>query len=78
MVFKVEYMSACFEQNVLLTLSQVIAINCDNALNNDTMSEGVEAQSIAEGFEFDTQESCLHCMPHTVHLPALEVNELIA
>jgi hypothetical protein len=42
------------------------------------MSEGVEAQSIAEGFEFDVQESRLHCMPHTVHLPALEVNELIA
>jgi len=42
------------------------------------MSEGIEARSIAEGFEFDAQESRLRCMPHTVHLSALEVNELIA
>ena len=40
------------------------------------MSEGIEARSIAEGFDFDAQESRLHCMPHTVHLSALEVNEL--
>ena len=32
------------------------------------MSEGIEARSIAEGFEFDAQESRLRCMPHTVHL----------
>jgi hypothetical protein len=42
------------------------------------MSEGIEVRSIAEGFDFDAQESCLCCMLHTVHLSALEVNELIA
>lgn len=62
--------------NTMLTRNQVIAINCDNASNNDTMSEDIEARSMAEGFEFDAQESRLRCMPHTVHLAALEVSNL--
>jgi hypothetical protein len=40
------------------------------------MSEGVEAQSLAHGFKFDAQEGRLRCMPHTVHLAAIEVNGL--
>ena len=58
-------------------IDQVIAVNCDNASNNDTMTDDLEAQSAAEGFEFDSQESRLRCMPHTVHLAALEVIKLI-
>ena len=54
-------------------LGQVIAINCDNASNNDTMAEDLEVRSTSEGFDFDAQESRLRCMPHTVHLAALEV-----
>jgi len=34
------------------------------------------AQSVAEGFEFDAQERCSHCMPRTVHFTALEVSQL--
>jgi hypothetical protein len=58
-------------------IDQVIAVNCDNASNNDTMTDDLEAQSAVEGFEFDSQESWLRCMPHTVHLAALEVIKLI-
>ena len=65
----------CFlKQKFSLMGFQVIAINCDNASNNDTMAEGLEAQSLAQGFEFDAQENQLRCMPHTVHLAAMEVN----
>jgi hypothetical protein len=38
------------------------------------MAESLEARSVAEGFEFDAQENRLRCMPHTVHLAAVEVN----
>ena len=42
------------------------------------MSEGVETLSLAHDFEFDAQEGRLRCMPHTVHLAALEVSFLTA
>ena len=38
------------------------------------MSEGVEARSLTHNVEFDAQEGCMCCMPHTVHLSALEVS----
>jgi hypothetical protein len=55
-----------------LTLPQVKCINCDNASNNDTMMDGLETLHAEAGLEFDAQEARLRCMPHTVHLSALE------
>ena len=63
---------AIFCSNYYLIISQVIAINCDNASNNDTMAEALEILHQAAGLEFDAQEARLRCMPHTVHLAALE------
>jgi len=50
---------AIFCSNHLLTVDQVIAINCDNASNNDTMAEALEICHQAAGLEFDAQESHL-------------------
>ena len=52
---------------------QVVAINCDNASNNDTLAECLETLHCRDGFEFCAEEAQLCCMPHTVHLAALEV-----
>jgi len=52
---------------------QVIGLNCDNAPNNDTMADELEVLHEADGFEFDATEARIRCMPHTVHLSALEV-----
>jgi hypothetical protein len=46
----------------------------DNATNNDTMMRTLEQFHRAEGYEFDAEQSRLRCLPHTVHLAAIEVN----
>lgn len=56
--------------------SKVLAINCDNASNNDTMMDELERISNLKGYEFDANEARLRCMPHTVHLAALEASRL--
>jgi hypothetical protein len=63
-------------QHSITTLNpiQVIVFNCDNASNNDTMMEELEHLHKAEGLEFNSLWACLRCMPHTVHLSALEVS----
>ena len=53
---------------------QVKSVNCDNASNNDTMMDHLERLHEEDGYEFDTTEARLRCMPHTVHLSALEVS----
>lgn len=55
---------------------QVVGLNCDNASNNDTMADELEVLHEADGFEFDATEARIRCMPHTVHLSALEVHRL--
>lgn len=37
------------------------------------MLEGLERLNEEHGFDFDAQESRLRCMPHTIHLAAMEV-----
>lgn len=54
-------------------LLQVLAVNSDNASNNDTMMEELEKISTLNGHDFDAEEARLRCMPHTVHLAAIEV-----
>ena len=48
-------------------------MNCDNASNKDTMTEHLELLHDTDGYEFNATEACIRCMPHTVHLSALEV-----
>lgn len=53
--------------------SQIIAINSDNASNNNTMVEHLGILSEEDNVEFRASDARLWCMPHTVHLAALEV-----
>jgi hypothetical protein len=59
-----------------LNSTQVIVFNCNNASNNDTMVEELERLHKAEGLQFNSLWARLRCMPHTVHLSALEVSLL--
>jgi hypothetical protein len=56
-------------------LGQVIAFIMDNATNNDTMVEGIEARCKAIGIKFSAKHARLRCMPHTCHLAALKVRK---
>ena len=50
-----------------------MAIMMDNASNNDTMMEAIESRCHEAGIKFSAQKSCMHCMPHTIHLAAIKV-----
>ena len=52
----------------------VWAINADNATNNNTMAEELERICDKEGYLFNASEGRLQCMPHTVHLAAIEAS----
>ena len=52
------------------------AISSDNATNNDTIMESLELLLAGDGIEFSVEETHVHCMPHSVHLAAMEVDEL--
>ncbi|KIM79415.1 hypothetical protein PILCRDRAFT_10252 [Piloderma croceum F 1598] len=56
---------------------RVVAINCNNASNNDTMVDELERLHAEDGFEFKATEAQIQCIPHTVHLLALELLEFI-
>lgn len=45
----------------------------DNASNNDTLIEAIEARCCAAGIEFSARHSRMWCMPHTIHLAAMKV-----
>jgi len=45
----------------------------DNASNNDTMVEHLEALLQHDFADFNSSHVRMRCMPHTVHLAALEV-----
>ena len=57
---------------------QVMAINCDNATNNDTMMDALERHCCAHkpAIPFSTKVAQMWCVPHTVHLAALQVHHL--
>ena len=52
---------------------QIVAINADNAANNDTMVEHLETLLQGDFVDFRPSDVRMRCMPHTVHLAALEV-----
>jgi hypothetical protein len=58
---------------------EVVAINADNASNNNTMVKHLETLLQRQDFvEFNPSEVRMWCMPHTVHLAAMEVLECIS
>lgn len=56
---------------------RVVAINMDNALNNDTMIEHLEALLQHDFIDFNPSYVRMRCMPHIVHLAALELLKAI-
>ena len=50
-----------------------MAINADNASNNDTMVEHLEVLLRQDFVDICPSDVRLRCMPHTVHLSAMEV-----
>ena len=42
------------------------------------MCAHLETKLNAEGIQFEASEAHIHCMPHTVHLAALEVLRSVA
>jgi len=47
----------------------------DNALNMDTFVEAIQQLAEAVNISFNVTWACLCCMPHTVHLSAIEVSD---
>lgn len=45
----------------------------DNASNNDTMVESLEKCCKAHGIQFSAAVARMRCLPHTIHLAALQV-----
>ena len=48
----------------------------DNATNMDTLVDGIARHAHAAGIDFNAEWARLHCMPHTIHLSALEVSSV--
>ncbi|KAM5546301.1 hypothetical protein V8D89_000427 [Ganoderma adspersum] len=51
----------------------VMAINCDNATSNDTLIAEIESLCHEHGIRFSAKQAQMHCVPHTIHLSALEL-----
>ncbi|TFK33873.1 hypothetical protein BDQ12DRAFT_614499, partial [Crucibulum laeve] len=57
--------------------NKILAFMLDNASNNDTLVEGIEKRSTENGIPFNAVWARLRCMPHTVHLAAIQLLEAI-
>ncbi|EDR01432.1 uncharacterized protein LACBIDRAFT_311023 [Laccaria bicolor S238N-H82] len=55
--------------------NRIMAIMMDNASNNDTIMEAIESWCCAAGIKLSAQKSCMHCMPHTIHIVAIKLLE---
>jgi hypothetical protein len=47
----------------------------DNATNNDTLVDHFAAKCRAAGIPFSEKNARMRCLPHTIHLAALEVSD---
>ncbi|GBE83702.1 hypothetical protein SCP_0507580 [Sparassis crispa] len=56
---------------------RIQAVIADNATNNDTLLVSLERHFTAKGIPFREKLAQLRCMPHTVHLAALELLDAI-
>ena len=53
---------------------QIVAFVMDNATNNDTLIEHFAAKCLEEGIYFSEENGRMRCLPHVIHLAALEVS----
>jgi hypothetical protein len=49
----------------------------DNATNNDTLVEYLEQRCRVEDIPFEAAWARMRCMPHTTHLAALKVRDVL-
>lgn len=56
-------------------VGRVLAVVMDNASNNNTLMEALEAHHRAEGLTCNASHARLRCIPHTIHLAALKLLE---
>ncbi|KAL6303460.1 hypothetical protein BKA93DRAFT_698480, partial [Sparassis latifolia] len=56
---------------------RIQAVVADNASNNDTMVEALERCFKAENIPFHASHARMRCVPHTIHLAALELLQAI-
>jgi hypothetical protein len=52
-----------------------MGVVCDNVTNNDTLLESFEENYATEGIEFLHKKAQIHCLPHIVHLSAMQLLE---
>ncbi|KAG1724133.1 hypothetical protein EDB19DRAFT_1582911, partial [Suillus lakei] len=53
----------------------VMAVVCDNTSNNDTLLQALGERCADEGINFSHKDSHIHCLPHIVHLAAMQLLE---
>jgi hypothetical protein len=52
-----------------------MGVVCNNATNNDTLLESLEEKCAAEGIDFSHKKAWICCLPHIVHLSAMQLLE---
>jgi hypothetical protein len=52
-----------------------MGVVCDDATNNDTLLKSLENRCAAEGIDFSHKKARIHCLPHIVHLSAMQLLE---
>ncbi|KAG1833188.1 hypothetical protein F4604DRAFT_1515537, partial [Suillus subluteus] len=57
---------------------RIMGVVCDNAMNNDTLLESLEAKCVTEGIKFSHKKARIRCLPHIVHLSAMQLLEGIS
>jgi hypothetical protein len=58
--------------------NHVTAVVCDNASNNDTLLQALGEKCADEGIDFSHKDSRIRCLPHIVHLAAMQLLEGIS
>ncbi|TEB20234.1 hypothetical protein FA13DRAFT_1575090, partial [Coprinellus micaceus] len=53
----------------------IIALVMDNATNNDTLVQSLEVRFTAAGIPFSATNARMRCIPHIIHLAALQLLE---
>jgi len=61
--------------SMLTYLWKIIAFIMDNATNNNTMTAAIEQCCHEVGVYFSAKELWMHCMPHTIHLAAIKIQD---
>ena len=60
---------------MLSVFTKVISFVMDNASNNNTMIQSIEVKCSQKGIPFSAKHARGRCMPHTIHLAAIQLLE---